>query len=102
MWAPRFRSVTERRGKLSLRGLLRHRHTTSSGSSWLAHLGEPYYIDRNRNVIENPSDDFVSGDRLRARADYLLQYAWKSGNVAVRDLADHAPINYVTAIAAQP
>ena len=53
-------------------------------------------------MIGNPSDDFVSGDRLRARADYLLQYAWKSGNVAVRDLADHAPINYVTAIAAQP
>ncbi len=65
-----------------------------------AHLGDPYYIDRNRNVSENPSDDFVSADRLRARADYLLQYAWKSGNVGVRDLADHAPINYVTAIAA--
>jgi hypothetical protein len=65
-----------------------------------AHLGDPYYIDRNRNVSENPSDDFISADRLRARADYLLQYAWKSGNVSVRDLADHAPINYVTAIAA--
>jgi len=33
-------------------------------------------------------------------ADYLLQYAWKNGNVAVRELADHAPINYGTAIAA--
>jgi hypothetical protein len=63
------------------------------------HLGEPIYIDRNRHVIPSPSDDLVSADRLRARADYLLQYAWKSGNVAVRDLADHAPINYVTAIA---
>ena len=65
-----------------------------------AHLGEALYIDRNRTLIENPSDDFVSTDRSRARADYLLQYAWKSGNVGVRDLADHAPINYVTAIAA--
>ena len=65
-----------------------------------AHLGDPLYIDRNRHVSENPSDDFVSADRLRARADYFLQYAWKSGNVGVRDLADHAPINYVTAIAA--
>jgi hypothetical protein len=65
-----------------------------------AHLGDPRYIDRNRQVSENPSDNFVSADRLRARADYLLQYAWKSGNVGVRDLADHAPINYVTAIAA--
>jgi hypothetical protein len=65
-----------------------------------AHLGDPWYIDRNREVIEDPSDDFVSADRLRAREDYLLQYAWKTGNVGVRDLADHAPINYVTAIAA--
>jgi hypothetical protein len=65
-----------------------------------AHLGNAYYIDRNRKVNQNPSDDFVSADRLRAREDYLLQYAWKSGNVGVRDLADHAPINYVTAIAA--
>jgi Lipase (class 3) len=65
-----------------------------------AHTGDPYYIDRNRNLSKNPIDDFISADRLRARADYLLQYAWKSGNVAVRDLADHAPINYVTAIAA--
>jgi hypothetical protein len=65
-----------------------------------AHLGDPRYIDRNRHVNESPSDNFVSADRLRARADYLLQYAWKSGNVAVRDLADHSPINYVTAIAA--
>jgi hypothetical protein len=65
-----------------------------------AHLGDPYYIDRNRNITKNPGDDFISEDRLRARTDYLLQYAWKSGNVGVRDLADHAPINYVTAIAA--
>jgi Lipase (class 3) len=64
-----------------------------------AHLGDPLYIDRNRNVVANPNDDFVSADRLRARADYLVRYAWKTGNVALRDLADHAPINYVTAIA---
>ena len=28
----------------------------------------------------------------------MLQYAWKIGNVAVRELADHAPINYVSGI----
>jgi hypothetical protein len=65
-----------------------------------AHLGDALYIDRNRELIENPPDDYVSADRLRARADYLMQYAWKIGNVGVRDLADHAPINYITAIAA--
>lgn len=64
-----------------------------------AHLGDPCYIDRNRRVNKNPSDALVCSDRLRARADYLLEYAWKSGNVGFRDLADHAPINYVTAIA---
>jgi hypothetical protein len=64
------------------------------------HLGVPLYSDRSGNVVANPNNDFVSADRLRARADYLLQYAWKTGNVALRDLADHAPINYITAIAA--
>ena len=66
-----------------------------------AHVGSPLYIDRNRKVIASPADDYVSEDRLLARAEYLLKYAWKSGNIGVRDLADHAPNNYVTAIAAQ-
>jgi hypothetical protein len=67
------------------------------------HLGDPSYIDRNRALVVNPTDDYIAADRLRARADYLMQYAWKAGNVGVRDLADHAPINYATAItAAQP
>jgi hypothetical protein len=28
----------------------------------------------------------------------VLQYAWKIGNVAVRESADYAPINYVSGI----
>jgi len=66
-----------------------------------AHLGNSLYIDRHRKVLNNPTENAVSADRLIARVEYLLKYAWKSGNVGVRDLADHAPINYVTAIAAQ-
>lgn len=62
-----------------------------------AHLGSMLYIDRNRKVINAPSDDAVAGDRLIARSEYFIKYAWKSGNVGVRDLADHAPINYVAA-----
>lgn len=65
-----------------------------------AHLGDPLYIDRNREVVPNPSDDYISGDRFRARLSYLFRYAWRLGNVGFRGLADHAPINYVTAIAA--
>jgi Lipase (class 3) len=66
-----------------------------------AHLDEPRYIDRSRKITLNPSDGTVSTDRLLARIQYLVKYAWKAGSVGVRDLADHAPINYVTAIAAQ-
>ena len=62
------------------------------------HLGEAHYIDRNRQIPPDPGSLFQNEDRLRARAEYLVEYAWRSGNVAVRDLADHSPINYVTAI----
>ena len=62
------------------------------------HFGLPSYIDRNRNLLENPAEDFISDDRLHASADYIVKYAWISGNVAVRELADHAPINYVAAL----
>jgi hypothetical protein len=65
-----------------------------------AHLGPPIYISQNRRVSNSPGDDSMAADRMRARADYLVHYAWKRGDVCVRDLADHAPINYVTAIAA--
>jgi hypothetical protein len=49
-------------------------------------------------VQENPTDAFMLDDRLHASTDYILRYSWISGNVAVRDLADHAPINYVEAL----
>lgn len=64
------------------------------------HLGDPLYIDSNRKIIPNPGDDFISSDTSRAAIVYFLQYGWKRGNVWFRKLADHAPINYVTAIAA--
>ena len=34
----------------------------------------------------------------QAAAQYLTDYAWRIGDVAVRALADHAPINYVWAV----
>jgi hypothetical protein len=64
------------------------------------HLDDALYINRQREIIANPSSEVVSGDQLRARLDYLLRYAWKPGNTFLRSLADHAPINYVTAMAA--
>ena len=66
------------------------------------HVGQPHYIDRKRCVIMNPDERFVSKDHGRARWRFLLRYAWRPGNVRVRDLADHAPMNYVWPVAAMP
>lgn len=65
-----------------------------------AHVGDPLYIDRHRKVNPNPGDKLISEDRSAASVAYFLQYSWRWGAVRVRNLADHAPINYVTAIAA--
>lgn len=37
-------------------------------------------------------------DRTTARIEYLRDEAWRTGAVLVRDLADHAPINYERAL----
>jgi len=66
----------------------------------LAHVkpDTPLYIDRLGEVKPGATKDFISKDRETAREEYILHQAWKRGNVAVRDLADHAPINYVYAL----
>jgi len=63
-----------------------------------AHVGRPRYIDRNGNELTDPTDDAIAADRSRARWGYIAKYAWRPGTVWVRDGADHAPINYVSAI----
>jgi hypothetical protein len=65
-----------------------------------AHFGPPYYIDRDRGIRENCTDDDMEKDRLIAASEYVVENAWRSGNAAFRELSDHAPINYVTAVAA--
>lgn len=65
-----------------------------------AHLGPARYIDRNGLLDLNSSETVIDKDRVAAEGDYVLKYGWKPGNVGVRDLADHAPINYVWAVAA--
>jgi hypothetical protein len=59
------------------------------------HPDTTMYIDRNGVVTECAAGRETSADQRRARREYLLRYAWKKGNVLVRDLADHAPMNYV-------
>jgi hypothetical protein len=64
------------------------------------HLGNPHYIDSGRHIIDNPDPESVAADQTRARRQYLVDYTWKKGTVALRDLADHAPINYVLPLSA--
>lgn len=30
--------------------------------------------------------------------DYLRRHAWRPGNLLLRSLADHAPVNYISAV----
>jgi hypothetical protein len=64
------------------------------------HVEGEIYIDRSGLVhAAPPSAEVVSEDRGAARRAYLLRHAWKVWrNVLVRDLADHAPVNYVSAV----
>ena len=63
------------------------------------HLAGERYIDSTGVIAEAPSPDSVAEDRRAGRAEYLRQHAWKVWrNVLVRELADHAPINYVSAL----
>jgi triacylglycerol lipase len=62
------------------------------------HVGDAVYLDRNGLGKGAVDDKALSYDRAAARASYLFRYAWRQGNVWVRDLADHAPVNYVSAV----
>ena len=62
------------------------------------HIGDPTYLTRDASIVENPEPSSVMVDRLHARIDYA-QYAWQATkNVPVRDLADHAPVNYARGV----
>jgi hypothetical protein len=59
------------------------------------HIQACTYLTRDARIVENPDQAFVTFDRSRARVDYSRQYSWQFWrNVSIRDLADHAPINY--------
>jgi len=66
------------------------------------HVGKPHYIQSDRSVSFGPSEKFIARDRLRAAVKYSLGYAWRPGNVCFRELADHTPVNYVSAVTAAP
>jgi hypothetical protein len=67
--------------------------------TWYADSGSMRYIDRSGAVHASPDAADISADRANARREYLAKYAARPGNVLVREFADHAPINYVRALA---
>ena len=70
--------------------------------TWYADAGSMRYIDRSGVVGATVDATDIAADRANARREYLAKYAARPGNVLVRELADHAPINYVRALAPDP
>ncbi|KWT83926.1 MULTISPECIES: lipase family protein [unclassified Variovorax] len=65
--------------------------------SLYAHAGPTSYISCDGQCMHNPDVGFIESDRAQGRARYVVDHAWKRGAVVLRDLADHAPINYARA-----
>ena len=64
-----------------------------------AHTGTLHYIDRKGRHRAGIGEAAIYADRRRAEREYLTKYAFREGTAAMRDLADHAPINYVSGVA---
>jgi hypothetical protein len=64
------------------------------------HCGELRYIDRNGVIHQSPSADLIIQDKRLGRSDYAENYATRHGALRLRDLADHAPLNYAYPIKA--
>ena len=62
------------------------------------HLNTCTYVTRDGAILEDPPQQVIDADRVRARREYRTHLPWKAGNVSVRGLADHAPINYARAL----
>ena len=66
-----------------------------------AHLGNPYYIDSEGAVQQrDPNDPYIARDQDKAELEYIEKYAWRIGDLPLRPLADHAPVNYVLPVTA--
>jgi hypothetical protein len=66
--------------------------------SFYAHAGRVSYITcEEGTLVDDPAPSFIEADRVQGRAIYAAEQAWKPGAVMMRDLADHAPVNYARA-----
>jgi len=62
------------------------------------HTGPLAYLDRAGRLQRSPIAQFVADDQRRARRAFLWKWWWRPGAVWSRDIADHAPINYVATL----
>lgn len=66
--------------------------------SFYAHAGALTYITCiDGRCVEDPAPSLIESDRAEGRGRYAAEHAWKAGSVLLRELADHAPINYARA-----
>jgi hypothetical protein len=65
--------------------------------SLYAHAGPTSYISCAGELMPEPDAGFIEADRRQGRTRYVIDHAWRRGAVLLRDLADHAPINYARA-----
>jgi pimeloyl-ACP methyl ester carboxylesterase len=73
--------------------------TTVPPALGYSHLDGELYIDHAGNVLPTaPGWWGRMKDKWAARREYLARCAGRPGNVLARELADHAPINYVSAV----
>ena len=57
-----------------------------------------HFIDADANIVVDPAPVFVDETRRKAITDYRELCSLLRGRVPSREIADHAPINYVSAI----
>jgi len=63
------------------------------------HLGTECYIDRTGRVLPEPPGLLARNrDKWAGRGAYLARCFGRKGNVPLRALADHAPINYISGV----
>jgi hypothetical protein len=61
------------------------------------HLPGLIFIAHDATLLQDHSAAAIDLDRHRGRGEYFLRHALRRGNAPTRDLADHAPVNYLRA-----
>ena len=62
------------------------------------HLGPALYLDRGGSVHPSPATPAVRRDQWLGRLQYTWRWAWRLGTPLTRNLPDHAPVNYFSAL----